>query len=292
MRGEPEPAASVEQVVAALVKEVAPGRVEPRGDTVLVDLGLDSLAFAELATAVEERFGVRLPDSELEAPATVWEVASAIESRARVRARVSPGVGRGQRTGKALVGWIFRLWCRLGVRGAEHVPMEGAVILAANHRSMLDVPLLVIAAPRPTVFMAKLELFGDPVRAWLWDWLGGFPVNRSISDIRALDTALAILQEGHCLGLYPEGTRSKTGEMLPFLKGAAWLALRTGATIVPCGIRGTERRRGLRRLLPFKVRIAFGDPIPVEREEAPRSRREKAEALTGRILEGVTALTR
>jgi 1-acyl-sn-glycerol-3-phosphate acyltransferase len=187
---------------------------------------------------------------------------------------------------------IFRLWCGLRVHGAEHIPMEGPVILAANHRSMLDVPLLVIASPRPMVFMAKLELFGDPVRSWLWDFLGGFPVNRSISDIRALDTGLAILERGLCLGLYPEGTRSKTGEMLPFLKGTAWLALRTGATIVPCGIRGTERRRGLRKALPLKVHIAFGEPIPVEQQDSPRTPRDLTERLTARVLGHVTALAR
>lgn len=280
------------ETVALLVQEVAPSAgFVPGPDTVLVEIGFDSLAYAELAVAVEERFGVRLADSELHSLRTVGEVEQAIERKGRERTRIPPGVGRGQQLTKRWVGWIFRLWCRLRVTGPEHVPMQGPVILAANHRSMLDVPLMVIASPRAMVFMAKLELFGDPVRSWLWDFLGGFPVNRSISDLRALDTGLAILEQGLCLGLYPEGTRSKTGEMLPFLKGAAWLALRTGATIVPCGIRGTERRRGLRKLLPLKVRIGFGEPIPVRREDSPAARRASTDPLTARVLDGVTALT-
>ena len=155
---------------------------------------------------------------------------------------------------------------------------------------MLDVPLLVLASPRPVVFMAKKDLFRNAVLSWLWDWLGGFPVRRDISDMRALDIGLAILERGHCLGLYPEGTRSRSGEMLPFLKGTAWLALRTGAPIVPCGIRGTERRRGLRRLLPMSVRVAFGEPIRVVAEPNARVRREKAAAITAELLRDVTRL--
>ncbi len=172
----------------------------------------------------------------------------------------------------------------------EHIPRSGPVILAANHRSMLDVPLMGISSPRRTVFMAKKELFGDPVRAWLWDWLGGFPVRRDISDLRALDIGLAILEQGNCLALYPEGTRSKSGRMLPFLKGAAWLALRTGATIVPCGITGTERRTGFRRLTRMRVRMTFGAALAVEPEPDPRARRERSRAITENLLESVNAL--
>jgi 1-acyl-sn-glycerol-3-phosphate acyltransferase len=204
---------------------------------------------------------------------------------------VSGGVGRGQQLGELLVGWAFRLYTRLQVRGARNVPLSGPVIIAANHRSMLDVPLTVLASPRHVVFMAKKELFRFPPLGWLWDWLGGFPVRRDITDMRALETGRAILQAGHCLGLYPEGTRSKTGEMLPFLRGTAWLALRTGATIVPCGIRGTERRRGLRKLLPMNVRIAFGAPIPVGVEPDSRARRERARTITAELLDAVTRLT-
>jgi 1-acyl-sn-glycerol-3-phosphate acyltransferase len=203
---------------------------------------------------------------------------------------VSTGVGRGQKLGAALVGWAFRLYTGLQVRGARNVPLSGPVIIAANHRSMLDVPLTVLASPRHVVFMAKKELFRFPPLGWLWDWLGGFPVRRDITDMRALETGRAILEAGHCLGLYPEGTRSKTGEMLPFLRGTAWLALRTGATIVPCGIRGTERRRGLRKLLPMRVRIAFGAPIPVAVEPDPRARRERSGAINAELLDAVTRL--
>jgi 1-acyl-sn-glycerol-3-phosphate acyltransferase len=159
---------------------------------------------------------------------------------------------------------------------------------------MLDVPLLVLACPRPMVFMGKRELFGDPFRKWALHTMGGFPVRREIADIRAIDVALAVLERGEVLGMYPEGTRSRNVQMLPFLKGAAWLALRTGAPIVPCGITGTERDRppGASPPLRKRVRIAFGPPIRIEREDDPETRRKKAGDVTDELLQAITALLR
>jgi 1-acyl-sn-glycerol-3-phosphate acyltransferase len=141
------------------------------------------------------------------------------------------------------------------------------------------------------VFMAKQELYKGPVTRWTWRALGGFPVRRDTADLRAIDTALALLERGEMVAIYPEGTRSRTGEMLPFLKGAAWMALRTGTPIVPCGLKGTERRRGARaRGLMRRVRVAFGPPIPVEVEPDARARRDKADALTEELLKAIQSL--
>lgn len=199
--------------------------------------------------------------------------------------RIPPGVSRYQAFGKWAAGWFFRWWCRLEVTGTENVPLKGPVLLAANHRSMWDIPLHVIASPRPVTFMAKRELFKGPL-GWAWHVLGGFPVNRDIADVRAVDTALALLERGDGVGIYPEGKRSKTGEMLPFLKGAAWLALRTGAPIVPSGIRGSGGHWWNRK----RVTVSFGPPIFVDREPNPPARREKAEAITETLLQEITRL--
>jgi 1-acyl-sn-glycerol-3-phosphate acyltransferase len=174
------------------------------------------------------------------------------------------------------------------VTGEEHVPPTGPVILAANHRSFWDIPVHVVASPRPIAFMAKQELYRGPITGWMWRALGGFPVRRDTADIRAIDTALALLEQGDMVGVYPEGTRSRTGEMLPFLKGAAWLALRTGAPIVPCGLMGTERRTGWR--IRRRVQVAFGPTIAVEAEPDPRLRRERSGVLTGDLLEAIKRL--
>jgi 1-acyl-sn-glycerol-3-phosphate acyltransferase len=288
---ESEPA--LVRAIAELCADLAPDvGAAVDADTVLSGLGFDSLACAELTNAIEERFGVRLVHDDIDETRTVREVAATVRKEMPERPRIPPGVGRFQQPAKAIAGWAFAWQARLKVEGAEHVPAEGAVIIAANHRAMLDVPLLVIACPRRVTFMAKSELFGDPIRRWGFHVLGGFPVRREIADVRAMDTGLAILERGEVLGLYPEGTRSRSREMRPFLKGAAWLALKSGAPIVPSGISGTERSspEGHRRPLRKRVRIAFGKPIEVEPVRDARERRERAAELTDQLLEAITTL--
>jgi len=292
MRVERRRGTSMEDVVAGLVADLQPpAGVAPTPDARLVDLGLDSLACADLAVALEQRFSLRLADNDVTGHSTIREVAATVRHEMPSGARIPRGIGRHQESGKALGGPPIRWFLRMRVTGAEHVPPTGPVIMAANHRSFWDIPVHVIASPRPIVFMAKQELYKGPVTTWMWRSFGGFPVRRDTADIRAIDIALALLERGEVVGVYPEGTRSRTGEMLPFLKGAAWLALRTGAPIVPCGLKGTERRKqGEHLRFRRRVFVAFGPPIVVEAEPEPRSRREKADALTERLLEAIRRL--
>jgi 1-acyl-sn-glycerol-3-phosphate acyltransferase len=284
--------ARVEQVVAEMILEVAPEvGSSPGPDDVLADLGLDSLAVADLAIAVEERFGIRLADGDPATLRTVGEVASLIRRRPPSGRRIPFGLGAIQRPIERFPGGLIRWFFRMEVSGAGHVPASGPVVLPANHRSMWDVPIHVLATPRPVQFMAKQELYRPPFPAIWWSSLGGFSVRREIADLRAIDVALAVLERGEVLGIYPEGKRSREGHMLPFLRGAAWLALRTGTPIVPTAIMGTARngpagRRPLRR----RVRIAFGSPTPVEREDDPVTRRKKAEVLTDELRAAIASL--
>src|SRR5215510_5875911 len=96
--------------------------------------------------------------------------------------RVADGLGRFQEPAKVTSGWFFTWWFQLRVSGAANVPLGGPVILAANHISMLDVPLLVVASPRPITFMAKRDLFNDRFRAWFFRGFGGFPVEPGMAD--------------------------------------------------------------------------------------------------------------
>jgi 1-acyl-sn-glycerol-3-phosphate acyltransferase len=292
MRAERRRSGSVEEVVTELVEDLLPeAEVPPHRDARLVDLGLDSLACADLAGALEHRFNVRLSDSDVTGYATIAEVAATVRHEMPARERIPEGLGRHQRLGKSIGGPPIRWFLRMQVTGTEHIPQTGPVILAANHRSFWDIPVHVIASSRPIAFMAKQELYKGPVTRWMWRSLGGFPVRRDTADIRAIDIALALLERGEVVGVYPEGTRSRTGEMLPFLKGAAWLALRTGAPIVPCGLKGTERRSpGDRRRLRRRVMVAFGPPIPVQAEPDTRVRREKADVLTQQLLKAIQSL--
>jgi 1-acyl-sn-glycerol-3-phosphate acyltransferase len=234
----------------------------------------------------------------VEAPAAPAPVR---KGRAPAAAVIPPGLGRLQGVVALVTGWAFRWFCRLKVRGREHVPRSGPVIVAANHRSMLDVPLIVLASPRRVHFMAKAILFENRLLAWAFHGMGGFPVRRDRADRHALEVAAAILGREDVVGIYPEGTRSKTEEMLPFMGGVAWLALRTGAPIVPCGIAGTERGAGHaassggsagRLPIPRRrdVTIRFGAPIVVEQADGPRARREQLPALTTRVMSTIDQL--
>jgi len=221
------------------------------------------------------------------------DVATAVAVGPERRFELPPGIGRSSGIARSVARPAFAWWFRLDVSGTEHIPDHGPLIVAPNHRSMWDIPTLVVACPRRMVFMAKQELYKNRALSRVWFEFGGFPVRREIADLRAIDNAMEVLDRGLALGIYPEGTRSFTGEMLPFLKGAAWLALRTGSPIVPCGISGTGRRArgdqerpGARR----PVRVAFGPPLEVGKEPDPLVRRSEAHALTERLLEAITAL--
>jgi 1-acyl-sn-glycerol-3-phosphate acyltransferase len=275
--------------VLELVEELAgdgPGTVEP--GVRLADAGIDSLAFAELAAALAAEAGVDLTSADVGPQDRVVDVLRAVEAaRARpARPTSPPGMGRLQRPARHLGGRVLRWWFDLRVTGAEHVPASGPAILAMNHESALDIPIAVVASPRPITFMAKRELFKNAFVSWALTGLGGFRVDRGKYDQWAVEAALAALRRGEVLGMYPEGTRAP-GTLLPFLPGAAWLALRTGAPLVPCAVAGTEHARSARAPGRVRVRVAFAPPIAVERTEVPHERRRLAPDLTARIREAV-----
>src|SRR5205823_2836301 len=126
--------------------------------------------------------------------------------------------------------------------------------------------------------------FAKPAAARFFHELGGFPVEREAFDLRAVEVALEVLGRGEILGMYPEGTRTP-GTLLPFLPGAAWIALSTGAPLLPCAISGTHDAmpKGARFFKRVPIRIEFGPAIAVEREDDPTRRRERAMQLIGAL---------
>lgn len=284
----------IEHVLAQLCRELGPSNragaepeITPRAT--LEALGFDSLMCADLALAVEERFGVRLADADVTSRTSVGEIARLLRSRGHGLDRLPQRLGGLQALAIRLVGPPLRLVHRLQVQGTEHVPAQGPAVMAANHRSNWDVPIHVLASPRPILFIAKDGLFAGPLATGFWNVLGGFSVRRELADLRAIDRALGVLERGDLLGIYPEGRRNRTGsDMLPFLHGAAWLALRSGAPIVPAGIGAIHRREG--DGAARRVRVAFGPPLHVEREDDPLLRRKKATALTGELRSAVGSL--
>lgn len=172
---------------------------------------------------------------------------------------------------------------RYEVIGIEHFPKDGGVLVCSNHIDNLDPPLVGIAAPRPVRFMAKEELFNVPVLGKLLPKLNAFPVKRGMSDREALRNGLKVLNEGDVLGLFPEGTRSKTGEIGKGMAGAGFFALRTRAAVVPCAIIGPYK--------PFKkMKIVFGPPINIqELRERKASAEEATEAIMNEISDLISA---
>jgi glycerol-3-phosphate dehydrogenase (NAD(P)+) len=167
---------------------------------------------------------------------------------------------------------FFRIYFRLEGIGAEHIPSEGAAILAANHRSFLDPFVLGALARRPVCYMAKRELFERPLQARLLSALGAFPVDRGAGDERAMATARALLERGDCVVIFPEGTRIRSGPLGSPHRGVGRLALQTGARVVPVAVIGTDRVRRGWRIRPCKVRLRCGRPLryPIAERPSPK----------------------
>jgi 1-acyl-sn-glycerol-3-phosphate acyltransferase len=164
---------------------------------------------------------------------------------------------------KPLAVTLMRLLFRLEPRGREHVPMTGPVLLASNHVSVLDPPLVGGAAPRELHFMAKEELFRIPLFGRLIAALNSHPVKRDGSDSRALKAAIRLLAEGHAMLVFPEGTRGVEGRLGEGKAGAGMLAVMSGAPVVPVFVSGSARALppGQAVPRPTKVRVTFGPPL-------------------------------
>jgi 1-acyl-sn-glycerol-3-phosphate acyltransferase len=164
---------------------------------------------------------------------------------------------------RGIVSPLFRLYFRMHVSGAEHIPAQGPAIVAPNHKSFWDSFFIGVCTRRHLRFMAKTELI-EARYGRLLVRLGAFPVRRGQADADALATARVILEQGGLLALFPEGTRVRDPEQLGNpRRGAGRLALEAGAPLVPCAITGTERifRGGVP--VPRRVQVAFSEPIPV-----------------------------
>lgn len=159
---------------------------------------------------------------------------------------------------RAILQPFFHIYFRLSRIGREHIPEEGPVIIAANHRSFLDPFVIGTMARRPIYYVAKQELFKRSWQAWILNSLGAFPVKRGEADQDMIETARTILGRGDIVLIFPEGTRIRPGALGQPKRGVGRLALETGAPIVPIAVIGTEDVRKGWRIRPRKVRIRAG----------------------------------
>jgi 1-acyl-sn-glycerol-3-phosphate acyltransferase len=174
---------------------------------------------------------------------------------------------------------LFWVLYRLETRGVSNIPLKGPVILCSNHRSLQDPITLGVWVPRKVHYMAKAELFRVPLFGQLIKAVGAFPVKRSGVSKEAIRTAISLLQEGHVLGIFPEGTRNETVGMGK--RGAVTMAIRSKALVVPVALVGEYR--------PFRKMLAiYGTPIdlsPYADQSTTESMEEATELIMSRIRE-------
>jgi 1-acyl-sn-glycerol-3-phosphate acyltransferase len=168
---------------------------------------------------------------------------------------------------KSLTHAVLRLLFRMRVIGAENIPPEGPALLAANHVSVLDPPVVGSGASRPLQFMAKAELFRIPLLGRLIRGLNAYPVEREGADAGALRHALLLLREGKALLVFPEGTRGTEGALQRGRPGAGMLAALSEAPVVPVYVEGTGRvlPRGATRMRRWPITVRYGPPLRFER---------------------------
>ncbi len=183
---------------------------------------------------------------------------------------------------------LFRFFFRGRTFGNKNVPMNGSLVVVANHGSHLDPPILGHALGRPVSFMAKAELFTIPLLGQIIRACGAYPVKRGASDREAIRTATERLKQGWAIGVFLDGKRQVNGRVNNPLAGAALLAARSGSLLLPVAIVNSHRALGsgsfLPRLIPIYLRI--GKPIP-----APKSRKkDDLEATTKQLQKSINLL--
>lgn len=194
----------------------------------------------------------------------------------------------GYRLARVIFEALAGIWFRPVVTGRANIPSEGPVILAPVHRSFVDFGFTAFVTDRKLFFMAKDELWENRLLGRLLVSLGVFPVRRQAADRQALRRAEEVLNLGQVLVLFPEGTRQVGDTVAPLLEGAAFLAARTGAVIVPIGIGGSDQAmpKGKKLPRPISIRVVVGEAM------APSARAESGRVARSRVHGGTEELRR
>lgn len=170
------------------------------------------------------------------------------------------------RAGRFICRTFSWLWFDLKTYGKENVPESGGVLLIANHQSYLDPILVAVHLRRPVSFFAKSELFENKYFGWLIRNLHAFPVKQGAGDVGAVKEAVARLKEGHVLNIYPEGSRTDDGNLLPIQPGVALIVRKAGVPIVPVIIDGSFDAWPRTRKFPHPgpIKVLYGPPLRTE----------------------------
>ena len=193
---------------------------------------------------------------------------------------------------KSIIKWIVRgaiyLWCKIyyqaEIIGLENIPKDEPLIFCGNHRTYLDPPLMVCTAKRDMRFLAKDELAQNPFLNFLGWAFEAIHVKRDEKDVTAIKESIKALKNGQCIALFPEGTRNgiEKGEKLK--DGVAFFAVRTGAKVLPCGIKGGTKEQK-------KVTITYGKPLDYTQYKGSKDK-EVLDQITEEIMKNIIELTK
>lgn len=205
-----------------------------------------------------------------------------------IEVNLSPKKTLGYHVVRSIVWSLWTVMFRPVIEGAENIPTSGPIVIAPVHRSNVDFALAIFITPRKTFFMAKDSLWKVPFLRWMISTMGAFPVKRGTADRESLDKARSVLRDGQPLVLFPEGTRQSGPTVSELHMGAAFVALHTGAQIVPVGIAGTEEvmPKGAKFPRPHRISIVVGKPIEVP-EATGRVPRSDIQDTTDRLREAL-----
>jgi 1-acyl-sn-glycerol-3-phosphate acyltransferase len=184
-----------------------------------------------------------------------------------------------------LARFVFALTFRTHIRGRYNIPRKGPYIIAANHLSWTDIPLVALNVPGKVVYMAKDEAFSGKI-GWITRFLGAFPVKRGEADRQAMRAAQDLLKRKKVLVIFPEGTRSKTHTLSKAHAGLGMIALRAGVPVVPVAIYGSENAL---KKFGTHVTISYGEPVLLRPAGAKITREDITEA-TDEVMQRIAAM--
>lgn len=185
---------------------------------------------------------------------------------------------------KAILYFVAIVIYRVKKVGEENVPKEGAFVLCGNHVHALDAPAIVLSSKRKVVFVAKAELFKNPILNWLAKVFDIIPVKRGKQDLESMKRSLKAISKGEILGIFPEGTRKGLEKNVKVKTGAAFMALRAGVPIIPVGVQGSFK--------PFtKVIINYGKPMDFSKYYSNKPEKEVLEKVTEEVMAEIIKLT-
>lgn len=176
---------------------------------------------------------------------------------------------------------FYKIAYRIETHGEENVPTDGAFIICGNHVDFVKVPVIVLFTPRKVNFIAKSELFENPILRWIGNLFDVIPVKRGKQDVDSMKRSLKVLNNGEGLGLFPEGTRHGVEKGVKVKNGAAFMALRTGKPIVPVGVKVEKH----------KIILNYGTPLDYSQYQSRTPEKETLEKVTNEMMETIIQLT-